>query len=79
MKKFNNQYSQKVYEIIEPLLGDLMTQNVLKVQTKKIGKDIETLTDIDIPKLAEAIGSGLAIFLGADGAKNIALKILNIR
>jgi hypothetical protein len=76
--KYQNIYAQKVYEIILPLLGDVMAQTVLKTQTKKIAKSEELLTIADIPKLAEAIRMGLTIFLGSEGANNVAAKIAKI-
>lgn len=76
--KYQNNYAQKVYEIILPLLGDVMAQTVLKTQTKKIGKSEELITIADIPKLAEAIRMGLTIFLGSEGANNVAAKIAKI-
>lgn len=76
--KYQNIYAQKVYEIILPLLGDVMAQTVLKTQTKKIGKSEELITIADIPKLAEAIRMGLTIFLGSEGANNVAAKIAKI-
>jgi hypothetical protein len=76
--KYNNRYSQEVYKIIEPLLGDIMTQNVLKLQIKKIGKTEETIVASDLAKLAETIKSGLSIFLGSDASNNIAAKISKI-
>jgi hypothetical protein len=76
--KYRNKYCQEIYNIIEPLLGDIMTQNVLKLQSKRIGKTEETLLDSDMPKMAEAIKTGLSIFLGSEASKNIAMKILKI-
>jgi len=78
-RKYNNVYAQKVADIICPLLGDLMTHNIIKIQSKKIGRTEETLTLSDIPKLAEAIKTGLVIFLGSDAATSIGMKILNIK
>jgi hypothetical protein len=78
MVTFNNPYAKKVYDILLPLLGDLMAQSVLKIQSTKIGKGYELLTKQDMPKLAESIASGLIIFLGSDGAKDVASKIAEI-
>ena len=73
--KYTNSYSSEIYKIIEPLLGDMMTQNVIKLQAKKIGKNEETITASDLPKLAEAMKAGLSIFLGSEASGQIALKI----
>jgi len=77
--KFNNPITQKVYDIILPLLGDIMTQNVLKIQSRKIGKTEEGISAEDLPKLAESLKNGLMIFLGSEGASALANKVLNVK
>jgi hypothetical protein len=77
--KYANHITQEAYNIIVPLLGDIMTQNVLKAQIKRIGKTEDSITRDDLPKLATTIKSGLSIFLGSDAANNISLKIQNIK
>jgi hypothetical protein len=76
--KYNNNYTQEVYNILAPLLGDLMTQNVLKIQVRKIGRTLEDISRSDLPQLAEGIRGGLVIFLGSEAAKNISSKIQSI-
>jgi hypothetical protein len=75
---YNNRYCQEIYNIIFPLLGELMTYNVLKFQIKNIGKTEDNITTSDLPALAEAVKNGLTIFLGSEASRNIATKILNI-
>jgi hypothetical protein len=79
MIKYKNQYTQKAYDIIMPLIGDLMARNVLKIQSQNIGKTEESLAFGDIPKLAQSIKGGLGIFIGSEAANNIAMKIASIR
>ena len=79
MANYKNRYTQKTYEILFPLLGDIMAQNVLKIQTRKIGKNEEILVAMDMPELAESIKVGLVIFVGSDVAKTIATNISLIK
>jgi hypothetical protein len=72
---YSNKFSLEIYKLIEPLLGDLMAKNVLKLQAKKIGKSEETLVTSDLPKLADGIKMGLNIFIGSDASNKIAQKI----
>jgi hypothetical protein len=78
MSKYTNSYSQKVYEVLLPLLGDLMAQSVLKIHTIKVGTTIENLNANQMPALAQSIRSGLIIFLGSDAAQTICAKIMSI-
>jgi len=78
MTKYKNHYSQHIYDIIMPLVGDIMTQNILKIQSKKLGKNEESLTKDDIPKLALSIKAGLTVFVGSDAANTISTKVSGI-
>jgi hypothetical protein len=78
MKTYNNPYTRKIFEIINPLIGDLMAAGVLKTQAKKLGIDEESLTPRQIPELAERIKLGLVLFLGSDMASRVSKKISEI-
>jgi hypothetical protein len=75
---YSNRYCQEIYNIVFPLLGELMAYNVLKFQIKSMGKTEDNITKSDLPALAEAIKNGLTIFLGSEASRNVAAKILNI-
>jgi hypothetical protein len=75
MKIYTNEYTQKVYEILEPLIGDMMARGTIKTQTSGIGIDEKNLMPQDLQKLSEGIQRGLTIFVGSDTAKKIATKI----
>jgi hypothetical protein len=78
MDRYTNKYSQQVFEILSPLLGDLMAQSVIKIHTIKVGKNPETITSADIQKFSESIQNGITIFLGTDVAKTVGTKISKI-
>jgi hypothetical protein len=71
MRTYTNPYSQKIYLIITPLIGDLMAAGVLKTQTQKLGITEEQLTSRHLPQLAEGIRQGLNLFLGNNTQKAI--------
>jgi hypothetical protein len=75
MNKYINEYAQKAYDILEPLVGGMMASGTLKMQTAAIGCTEETITKKDLPQLAEGIRKGLVIFLGSDTASKVASKI----
>jgi hypothetical protein len=78
MKHYNNEYAQKVHEILSPLVGDMMSRGILKSQTAAIGLDEESLTKASLPKLADGVKKGLVIFLGSDTAQKVAERICQI-
>ncbi len=78
MITYNNQYTQKVYTLLIPLVGDFMARSILKTQTSKLGLTEEKITKKDLPNLAEGIRKGLMAFVGGDGARQLASKITAI-
>jgi hypothetical protein len=78
MKVYTNEYAQKVYDIVAPLIGDVMARNSIKIQSKAIGYDEESIKQKDLPSLAEGIRKGLVIFLGHDTATKVSSKISQI-
>ncbi|MFN8255816.1 MAG: hypothetical protein U0W24_09025 [Bacteroidales bacterium] len=78
MAQYTNKYSQQVFEILSPLLGNIMAQSIINIHTLKVGKNPETLTNADIQKFSESIQNGITIFLGTDVAKTVGTKISKI-
>jgi hypothetical protein len=75
MKGYNNSYTQKIYASLVPLVGEIVAQGVLKTQSTRLGKDVESLTHTDGPQIVEGLKKGLTIFMGSDAASQIANKI----
>jgi hypothetical protein len=78
MKHYDNEYAQKVHEILSPLVGDMMSQGIIKSQTAALGIKEELLSKSDMPRLADGVKKGLVIFLGSDTATKVAERISQI-
>lgn len=78
METYSNKYAQQVFEILAPLVGDLMAKGVVKSQSALIGLKPEDLKREDMPKLAEKVKKGMSVFLGSDSALKIADRIARI-
>jgi len=78
MITYNNPYTQKVYIILIPLVGDFMARSILKTQTAKIGLTEDKVAKKDLPVLAEGIRKGLIAFIGTSGALQISGKISSL-
>jgi hypothetical protein len=78
MLPYSNNYAQRVFEILAPLIGDMMAQGVIKSQSAAIGKEVTSLVKADMPKLAEKVGKGLVVFLGSDSASKVCNRIAQI-
>jgi hypothetical protein len=70
-----NLYTQKIINIIAPLMGQAIAIGTIKASTSKIGISEQAVGPDNIPLLASQIEKGLTIFLGTDGAKKIADQI----
>jgi hypothetical protein len=75
MKTYTNQLTQKIHLILVPLIGEIMSSGVLKVQTRNLGINEESISPNVLPQLSEGIKHGLVLFLGTEASANIAKKI----
>lgn len=79
MKQYTNPYTQKIFALLVPLVGEIMAQGIVKSQAGKIGRDEDSINSGDLPGLAEFIRKGLVLFVGSDVAKQISDKIMDLK
>jgi hypothetical protein len=75
MAVFENLYARKIYEIVSPVLGDMMTKGALRSQCKKIGISEESIEYKHLNLLSENIGKAMILFIGTEKARVITNKI----
>jgi len=78
MNTYTNAYAQKIYDILAPMIGDLMSKSIIKSNTAKLGIKEDSIQQSNLPILAAEMKKGLTIFLGSGAAETIALRIANI-
>jgi hypothetical protein len=78
MKTYSNEYAQKIYNILAPMIGELMANATIKSKATQIGKTEDSLTAKDLAIIAPEIKKGLVVFLGNDAAEKISAKINQI-
>jgi hypothetical protein len=76
--KSENKLTLGLYDLLRPLIGPSMADAVIMIQSRKAGKDQDTIDGTDLPALADLITRSLVVFLGTDGATRIAEKIKNL-
>ncbi len=69
-----SEYSAKIEEIMVRELGQL-GKFVIKKQCRDLGIDPDNIRDVDIPKLAKALGKVMVTFGGEEKARDIELEI----
>jgi len=75
---YTNPLAQKIYSLLAPLIGPLMAESAVRLQAKKAGVTPETITENDLPLIAQEIEKAIRIFVGSDKAREIAAIITNI-
>jgi len=78
MITYKNPYTQKIYAILIPLIGDFMARGVIKNQVTKLGLTEDNIAKKDLSALAEGIKKGLIAFIGSEKANQVASKIVAI-
>jgi hypothetical protein len=68
---YQNALANKIVEMLTPLVGAMMANSVITVQTKKLGIDPEKVSAAELPKMAERFASHLKIFVGTEKARQI--------
>lgn len=79
MKTYTNLYTQKLFTELQPLVGAIVAQSVLKRIAEKIGKTEETLSIGDAAEIVKGLEKGLSVFLGTDAASEAAYRIGHLR
>jgi hypothetical protein len=75
MKTYTNLYTQKLFTELQPLVGGIVAQSVLKRIAEKVGKTEETLSIADASEIVKGLEKGLSVFLGSDAAAEAASRI----
>jgi len=79
MATYKNIYAEKIYTFLAPLLGDSMAKSALQIRCKKLSITEETISEKDLPILADAIKMGLVCFIGSEKANYISISIKSIK
>jgi hypothetical protein len=75
---YQNPLTNRIEEILTPLVGAMMARSVIGVQTKKMGVDPEKLSAADLPQIAERFAAHLKIFVGTEKARLIGDSVLKL-
>lgn len=78
MAEYSNPLTQKVFEILKPLMGSFMAQGAMKSQFNKLNINQDSLTRNDLARLADELGKGLNSFLGSNVTQQVVTKIKSI-
>jgi hypothetical protein len=75
MITYSNNYALKIYEIISPIVGDILAHGALTSQCRKLNIAPEQIEHEHLGDLGNGFKSALVIFVGSEGAKIISQQI----
>lgn len=75
MIHYTNRYALKIYEIISPIVGDILAHGALTSQCNKIDILPEQIDQGHLRALSAGFQQALGIFVGTEGAKIISQQI----
>jgi hypothetical protein len=75
---YQNALANRIVEMLTPLVGAMMANSVIGVQSKRLGIDPEKITTAELPQFAERFAAHLKIFVGTEKARLIGESVKNL-
>jgi hypothetical protein len=70
-----NLVAERIEEVLRPIVGTVLAAVTVDLETKRIGKDRETLNGFDLPVLADNLAAQLRLVVGPDVAAAAAARV----
>jgi len=78
MNTYFNIYAKSIFELLSPIIGELMAKGAIRSQCNKLGISEEMIQKKDMATISEGIGKAMMLFIGTEGAKQLVEKIKKI-
>ena len=73
-----NLLAERVEEMLRPVIGTVLATVSVDVESKRIGKTVDTLERADLPMIAENLTTALRLVVGQELAEAAAKKVREI-
>lgn len=70
-----NRLAQQIEETLRPVVGTVLATVCVDVESKRIGKDPESIGFSDLPEISENLISALRLVVGQTMAESAAAKV----
>lgn len=70
-----NVLAERIEETLRPVLGTVLANVSVDVESKRIGKSADTIDRADLPKISENLMAALRLVVGPDMATIAARKV----
>jgi hypothetical protein len=75
MVKVSNILAERIEEVLRPIVGTVLAAVSVDLETKRIGKDSESVTRLDLPMIADNLSQQLKLVVGPDLATAAAQRV----
>ncbi|MHB1018029.1 MAG: hypothetical protein ACYC2X_09120 [Coriobacteriia bacterium] len=73
-----NVLSQQIEQVLSPLVGQVLARAAIDLESRRMGKDSETITYGDVAELSDHLSKQLTPFVGAEIAQAAARQVRNL-
>jgi len=74
-----NDLANRIEEELRPLVGIVLARVSVDLESKRIGKSVETIDRFDLPRIADNLAMQLRLLVGEETATTAARRVREIR
>ncbi len=71
----SNLLAERIEEVLRPIIGTVLATVSVELESKRIGKDPETITRLDLPVIADNLAQQMKLVVGPDLANAAAQRV----
>jgi len=73
-----NVLAERIEEVLRPVVGTVLARVSVDLESKRVGKDAETITRFDLPVIADNLALQLKLVVGAELANAAAQRVKDL-
>lgn len=74
-----NELAQSIEQTLGPLVGVVLASVSVELETKRVGKDPDTVNVLDLPAIADNLAVQLRLLVGREMAEAAAQQVRSLR
>lgn len=74
-----NELAQRIEEELKPLVGMVLARVSVDLESKRIGKSVDTIDRFDLPRIADNVATQLRLLVGEETAATAARRVRELR
>jgi len=74
-----NDLAVRIEEELKPLVGMVLARVSVDLESKRIGKSVDTIDHFDLPRIADNVATQLRLLVGEETAATAAQRVRELR